>query len=142
MATRKEVVAAARRWVNTRWHHQGRSSEGGIDCLGLIVTVGSELDLFHYDVKAYRAGVGVTNYFDHFLAAGLIRINPADGRDGDIAVFRTSAYPCHMGFIGMKDGVRQLIHASLSHRKVIEEPMLGAMDVPLVAVLRMPGVED
>ena len=44
------IVTAARGWIGTRFHHQGRikktgSHKGGVDCLGLLAGVAAELDL-------------------------------------------------------------------------------------------------
>ncbi|MDE3017017.1 MAG: hypothetical protein KGI29_08895 [Pseudomonadota bacterium] len=44
------IVACARGWIGTRFHHQGRlrkteSHRGGVDCLGLLVGIAQELDL-------------------------------------------------------------------------------------------------
>ena len=44
------IVAQARTWLGTRFHHQGRlkanaEHKGGVDCLGLIVEVSRELNI-------------------------------------------------------------------------------------------------
>lgn len=44
------IIACARSYLGTRFHHQGRlkktaNHKGGIDCLGLLVGIASELDL-------------------------------------------------------------------------------------------------
>ncbi len=48
------IVACARGWIGTRFHHQGRikkteSHKGGVDCLGLLAGVAAELDLLGSD---------------------------------------------------------------------------------------------
>jgi hypothetical protein len=45
-----EIVACARGWLGTRFHHQGRVKKtathaGGVDCLGLLIGIASELNL-------------------------------------------------------------------------------------------------
>lgn len=44
-----EVVAAARTWVGTRYSHQQRVKQVGVDCVGLILGVGIELGLMGDD---------------------------------------------------------------------------------------------
>jgi len=44
------LVAAARGWVGVKFHHQGRTREGGVDCLGLLVKVAEECGLAHEGV--------------------------------------------------------------------------------------------
>lgn len=145
MATRADIVAAARSWEGVRWHHQGRNREGGVDCLGLPVMVARELGLSTYDIANYPREPNVETFLPHFIAAGCARINPRDARDGDIVTFRQRARPCHVGIFTEKHGVRHVIHASRSHGKVVEEPLpdpRGSPGAPIVAVFRMPGVED
>lgn len=43
--TPADVVASARSWVGTQYRHQGRGKTG-VDCIGLLVVVARELDLF------------------------------------------------------------------------------------------------
>lgn len=50
----ERVVAQARSWLGTRFHHQGRLKKtaahaGGVDCLGLLIGVARELDLRRED---------------------------------------------------------------------------------------------
>lgn len=42
--TPAQVIECARRYLDVRWLHQGRG-RGGVDCVGLILAVMSELDL-------------------------------------------------------------------------------------------------
>ncbi len=40
---RVEIVAVARSWLGTPWIHQGRLKDIGVDCGGLIISLGKEL---------------------------------------------------------------------------------------------------
>ncbi len=44
-----ELIATARSYIGTRFHHQGRLKGKGIDCLGLLVCVAQELSLVARD---------------------------------------------------------------------------------------------
>lgn len=53
--TRNEVVNAALQLAGTRFRHQGRDAENGIDCVGLLVVVGQMIGYPHiFDVQGYR----------------------------------------------------------------------------------------
>src|SRR5690606_2360282 len=46
----QRIAVQARSWLGTRFHHQGRLKKrggqpGGVDCLGLLMGVGQELEL-------------------------------------------------------------------------------------------------
>ncbi len=45
MTIREQIVAAARAWQSTPFHHAGRVKGAGVDCLQLLVAVYSEVGL-------------------------------------------------------------------------------------------------
>ncbi|MCF8467413.1 MAG: hypothetical protein K9G33_08445, partial [Sneathiella sp.] len=59
-------------------------------------------------------------------------------KTGDIGVFKESAFPIHVGFLGLRDGTRTVIHAHARRRQVIEEA-LGPYGAPF-AVFSLPEV--
>jgi cell wall-associated NlpC family hydrolase len=91
MAIRADIVAAARGWIGVPWRHQGRS-RAGVDCVGLIVVVCRELGLSDYDSTVYGRDPDPTRFLGHFTAGGATRINPLEARNGDLLVFRQSAF--------------------------------------------------
>lgn len=44
--TKTNIVTQARSWLGTPYHHQGRVKHVGADCIGLLVGVFGELNLF------------------------------------------------------------------------------------------------
>ncbi len=50
-----ELLATARSYIGTRFHHQGRLKGKGIDCLGLLVCVAQELSLVARDGSHFSA---------------------------------------------------------------------------------------
>jgi NlpC/P60 family putative phage cell wall peptidase len=93
MTTRGEIVAAARSWLGTPYHHQASVKGVGCDCLGLIRGlwrdfVGQEPEA----MPAYTRDWG--DVIGSELAAArrnLVPIAPAIVRPGDILVFRMQA---------------------------------------------------
>ncbi|MGE4043596.1 MAG: C40 family peptidase [Acetobacteraceae bacterium] len=139
MATRAAVIAEARTWLGVPWRHQGRS-RAGVDCVGLIVVVCQSLGLSDYDSCVYGRDPDPTRFLGHFTAGGAVRINPLDAQDGDLLVFRQSAFPCHAGIRSTHYDVPYVIHAHMAHRQVVEERLTE--QAPLVAAYRLPGLEN
>lgn len=68
MTPRERIVAAARTWLNTPFHHAGRVKGVGVDCAQLLIAVYDEAGLlappsidpypwdwhFHRDIERYR----------------------------------------------------------------------------------------
>lgn len=139
MVTRAAIVAAARGWLGVPWRHQGRS-RAGVDCVGLVVVVCQGLGLSDYDSTVYGRDPDPTRFLGHFTAGGAVRVNPIEAQDGDLLVFRQSAFPCHAGIRSTQYGVPYVIHAHLAHRKVVEERLTD--QAPIVAAYRLPSIED
>ena len=138
-ATREQVVAEARKWLDVPWRHQGRNAHG-VDCVGLVVMVCSALGLSTYDDTGYGRDPDPHRFLPHFQRGGGVRIDPKTMRPGERVVGRQSAFPCHSGIVSEKHGVPYVIHAHMARRKVVEERILP--QAPVVAVFRLPGVED
>jgi cell wall-associated NlpC family hydrolase len=130
--TREKIIAEARSWIGTRFHHQGRvkinaDSKGGCDCIGLIIGVACALDLkfngkllSEVDSKNYSKtpdGTSLKNALDlHFKPT---EIDAARG--GDVLLMRIDERPQHVALIGnYKDGGLSLIHSFAQARGVVE----------------------
>jgi NlpC/P60 family putative phage cell wall peptidase len=95
MTTREQIVAAARSWLGTPYHHQASVRGVGCDCLGLIrglwrELVGGEPEA----MPAYTRDWGDVTGSEPLLAAArrnLTPIQPGLARPGDILVFRMQA---------------------------------------------------
>jgi NlpC/P60 family putative phage cell wall peptidase len=53
MITPADVVAEARSWVGTPYHHQARVKNVGVDCAGLVIGVARELGMFDVEYQDY-----------------------------------------------------------------------------------------
>lgn len=105
------IIATARGYLGTRFHHQGRigktgSKGGGIDCLGLLVCVARDLDLHgkngerlaDFDARDYPHQPD-TVALRQKLESLLYPIHTTGIAPGDIALFNVEGSPQHMGII-------------------------------------------
>lgn len=147
-----EVVSAARGWIGTRFHHQGRvkaSAEGlgGCDCLGLLVGVAGELHL------QARGGKGLLADFDErsyghlpdgqrlqaVLRDVLLPIAVSEMRAGDVVLFRLEREPQHLAMVSdYAHGGLGLIHALAQNRRVVEHGFDALWRKRVVEVYRLP----
>ncbi|MDG1286754.1 MAG: hypothetical protein P8P30_04220 [Rickettsiales bacterium] len=119
------IIEAARGWIDTPFHHQGRVKTVGVDCLGLLIGVASELDL--RDIEGRFLADFDDLAYGHMpdekkLYAGLREalISTEILKPASIALFRIDGTARHLGILGKKNGVFTLIHAYAPARKVIE----------------------
>lgn len=144
------LVACARGWIGTRFHHQGRqkataSHKGGVDCLGLLVGVARELGLKDRRADAMLSGYDARDYghipdgiaLQNRLAQLLCPIDKTAIREGDIGLFRFDGNPQHVGIIGEGRAGLTLIHAYAPARKVVETTLDESWKARLVAVFRV-----
>lgn len=135
-ATREAVVACARSWLGTRFHHQGRlkktaSHKGGVDCLGLLIGVASELALtspiqgsaalLSQCDEADYGHLPNGEYLTRRLEELLHGIAPEEAKPGDILLFRFDNNPQHLALVSERDehGL-SIIHAYAEARRVVE----------------------
>jgi cell wall-associated NlpC family hydrolase len=106
---RVEIVAAARAWLNTPFHHAGRVKGVGVDCLQLLIAVYAEVGLlpaidvghyardwhFHKSEERYLEGV----------AQWATRLEPWPGetvvtpQPGDLALFTFGRCVSHAAIV-------------------------------------------
>lgn len=123
MSTGEEIAQEAKKWIGTRFLHQGRSKEG-IDCVGLVVKVAENLGYSVEDEKGYNRtaqGYAFQKYFDKQAK----KIKTSDIRPGDLLIFADSKYPCHVAIYVETKGIPCIVHAHALRRKVLEEPFEG-----------------
>lgn len=150
--TPAEVVRAARGWIGTRFHHQGRvkasvGQRGGCDCLGLLVGVARELQL------PARGNQGLLADFDErdyghlpdggHLQAVLTRVLRPIAveamRAGDVLLLRFEQEPQHLAIVSdyPRGGGLGLIHALAANRRVVEHRLDALWRGRIVAVYRV-----
>ncbi len=90
--TRPAVVAAARQWIGTPYHHQASLRGVGCDCLGLVRGVWR--DLYGTDAefpppysRDWAEATGIETMLEA-AARHLTPVAPADAQPGDVLIFR------------------------------------------------------
>ena len=137
MTTAADILAEARTWAGTPFHHQGRFKGVGVDCLGLVVGVGRALGLSQADATGYpRQPDGAA------LLAGLDaayqRLPLGQQKPGDIMVFRIRRDPQHLALLTERGG---MIHVHAAVGRVVETSLDATWSARVVAAYRYPGVE-
>lgn len=124
MINRTTISSAARLWINTPFHPQGRRIGIGVDCLGLIIGVANHLklkslqgrDLSCYDTCIYNVGVPCAELMLSTLPMHFIKIdNPEPG--AILSCINSSQY----GHLGIISSDNTFIHACMLRGKVVEE---------------------
>ncbi|MCR9212556.1 MAG: NlpC/P60 family protein [Proteobacteria bacterium] len=118
------ILDAARDWIGVRWQHQGRSRQGGVDCVGLIVVVARSLGLDLEDVHGYQRQSNGLQLMKE-LNKRFKKTSVTHYKKGDIGVFKESSFPIHVGFLNPEEGAATVIHAHARRRQVIEESLIG-----------------
>jgi NlpC/P60 family putative phage cell wall peptidase len=89
---RSAIVAEARSWIGTPYHHQASVKGVGCDCLGLVRGVWRELVGREPEaVPSYSSDWGEASAEEAMLAAArrhMIEIDAAEAAAGDVLVFR------------------------------------------------------
>lgn len=112
--TRDEIVKAAESMLGLPFLHQGRNPDVGVDCVGLLVVMGSKIgypDLV--DAEAYKRTPSAT-VIRSVLAQNCDEIPLEEAGVGDIYLMRMGGLkPRHTAIIyDDHDGDRFIIHAS------------------------------
>lgn len=131
--TRDEIVAAARSYLGTRYHHQGRN-RAGIDCAGLIVCVARDLGVEVGDVAGY-ARTPDGDSLRRAVEGQAVRV--ATAQPGDILLMRFDGDPQHLAI--MTD--YGMIHSYAQARRVVEHRVDAEWAKRIVAAYQFPGVE-
>lgn len=144
MRTKADIVAAARSYLGTPFHHRGRKPGVGIDCAGVLVCAARDCDLVSaaFDVPAYSPipnGNDILQWCDLYMKP----VSREEIQPGDAILIATDVYPQHLGILG--DYVRgglSIIHASDYTRppRVIETRLLFARAMRFVAAYELPGI--
>lgn len=149
MSDANAIVQCARSWIGTRFHHQGRikkttTHKGGVDCLGLLIGVASELNLqsnagtllAHEDERDY-AHYPDSGRLIKRLSGLLTAIQPSQLVPGDILVLTIDNRPQHLAIAAQQDEKTTMIHAYAPARAVVEHRMDSYWFERIAAVFRV-----
>lgn len=155
MNQQEAIAAAAREWVGTAFHHQGRvkrtpQHRGGVDCLGLLIGIARELDL------QSRQGMAIASLdrptyahqpdgtpLRHLMEEHLIRREKAFPELGDIILFQIRNDLKHIGIITANENKLNnnsiyFVHAFAPARGVVETLCDAIWLARIEAVYRFP----
>lgn len=131
-----EVVTLARKWLGTKFHHQGRKLGIGVDCIGLIAGVGRELGLIFEDRADYAREPKdgeLQRVLEKYLIHSKLEV-------GTIALFKLDKEPQHVGIISNYENGFGLIHAFAQSRRVVEHNLDATWRERIVAIYKYPSM--
>jgi len=154
MAIRDMIVAEAREWVGTRFHHQGRKKGVGTDCIGLVLGVlhlagarsrqrdeaGNRIPFTVFDRTDYAPDPN-SERLKETLDAHLRAIPLDKIRAGDVLLFKIIQLPQHVGIVAdhpCGEGL-SLIHAYSPAGKVVEGTLNDSWLSRTIQAYRVPN---
>jgi NlpC/P60 family putative phage cell wall peptidase len=140
--SRNDIVAEARRWLGTPYHHQASARGVGTDCLGLVRGVwralhGAEAEA----VPAYARDWAEATGAETMLAAArrhLVERDRATAGHGDILIFRYRAHAVAK-HVAILTSPASMIHA-VEGRAVAEVPLGAWWRRHTAAAFSFPGI--
>jgi NlpC/P60 family putative phage cell wall peptidase len=140
---RDAVVAAARTWIGTPYHHQASAKGIGADCLGLIRGVWR--DLYGEEAEpapGYSRDWGEVNGTETLIEAARRHMSSCtikEAKPGDVLIFRMKqgAIAKHAGILATPT---MMVHA-VEDRRAAEVPLSAYWRRRLAAVFMFPGIE-
>jgi NlpC/P60 family putative phage cell wall peptidase len=151
MVTRAQVVAEARSWLGTKFHHQAAIKGVGCDCIGLVRGVCRDLGLRQDPQKYRHQPIGYPMESDGVVlldacAERMEKIDLAHAKPGDIFLLQWQpSRPHHLGFlVDYRTGGLGMIHCygGRPHGRVIEHRLDDSWRGRVFAAYRIPGLED
>lgn len=142
--TRDEIVRVARSYVDTPFHHAGRTPGLALDCAGVLICVGRELGLWSadFDVPQYTPNPDGHTMIE-LCEKHLVRIPREVARPGDVICTISSRDPQHLGVLAdYRHGGLSVVHASNATRppRVVEQRLMFYARMRLASVFSFPGV--
>jgi cell wall-associated NlpC family hydrolase len=132
---RRRVVAEARSWLGTPYHHHGRVKGAGVDCAQILaavfeaVEVVPHLELGNYSTQ-WHLHRGEETYLQNLEAAGARRLAPGlHPQPGDVGVWRFGRTYSHGGIVVEGGADPLVVHSYVGLGVVItrasEAPLAG-----------------
>jgi cell wall-associated NlpC family hydrolase len=123
-AERAAVVAEARSWIGTPYHHAAdvKGRQGGVDCAMLLVRVYCDLGLVEpFDPRPYTRDWMLHRDEERYLGFLLARARMVDAPGlGDVVLFRVGRCYAHGGVVSRPSPLT-IVHAFAGARIVVED---------------------
>ena len=145
MTTREQIVAEARSWLGTRWHHQASVKGVGCDCAGLVIGVARSLGIEgieEYEGSSEMHGYGRQPTADTLrkaCAQFFLPVPPRPLLAGNILLMRFSNEPQHFALLAGGDPPH-IIHAYAQARMTVEHALDALWLSRVVAAYSYKGV--
>jgi cell wall-associated NlpC family hydrolase len=148
MITATQLQTTARTYLDTPFHDKARIKGKGMDCVGLVLSVGEDLGIVDVDGRPFKrsdypyySAQPMGHFVHEECLRRLIRKGPADIKPGAIVTMRLPQFPCHVGIVtDMGRGRFGLIHAySGGAAKVVEHILDMQWKRRIVGVFYYPG---
>jgi cell wall-associated NlpC family hydrolase len=133
MTTRQQIVDESRKWIGTRWIHQGRS-RAGVDCVGLVIRVAHALNLSTFDTADYSRQPDPVRMRALLAEHMTPVIHP---QLGDVLLMRFEKEPQHVAIV-TDIGI---IHAYAQARRVCEHRLDSVWQSRVVGAYQFKGIE-
>jgi cell wall-associated NlpC family hydrolase len=119
---RAAVVAEARSWIGTPYHHAGDVKGHGVDCAMLLVRVYCDLGLVEpFDPRPYTRDWFLHRNEERYLGFLLARSKEVRSPGlGDIILFRIGRCFAHGGIVSRVEPLN-IIHAFANSGRVVED---------------------
>lgn len=135
MVTREQIIAEARSWLGTKFHHQGRLKGIGADCAGVVIGTANALGLTEFDTVDYaRQPDGIV--MRKVLDEQMVSIVFDEIQYGDVILFAFDRDPQHVGFFTDVG----LLHSYAQVKKCIEVSLDDTWKNRLRGVYRFKGL--
>jgi len=140
MVTRKNIIEKAREYLNTPFVHQARKKGIGVDCIGLIVGIAKELELFNYDHTVYKRYSDGTLLMEHMKKV-FIPIAVEDRQPGDVIIYWVNHISKHPQHVGVMTDIG-ILHTYDKVKKVVETHTHYNWDERITHAFQWPGVSE
>jgi cell wall-associated NlpC family hydrolase len=137
MATKQDFIVAARSYIGTKFHHQGRVPNVGLDCAGVVVCAAAACGITLGDIQGYGRQPDGNALFKHCEANGR-KVSRAEAQAGDVILMSFERDPQHLAVISEIEGDRiRVIHAWLQARGTVENDIDQVWMDRIVAIFRL-----
>jgi NlpC/P60 family putative phage cell wall peptidase len=138
MTTNLDIVREARSYIGSPYHHQGRSKQFGVDCLGVVVGISKTFELFDHDFPGYSHYMNDT-LLESELGKCLTRIDLDVCQPGDVVTFWISkpGVARHVGILSPAG----IVHTYANIKRVTEHRLGDSWLKRINGVFRFPNIE-
>ena len=133
----ERMIAAARGCLSTPFHHQGRTPQIGLDCIGLVIVALRASGMAINDRTDYGRRPNGQSLENALVAHSAERVDSITA--GDILLFRYDGQPQH---VALATSVTTMIHSFAPARKVVETNIGDYWQRRLVGIYRFEEIRS